>query len=131
MDDGIITSLVISAVLALVVLSYRDWFFFVPILSNGLNAISVIQIFSTVGWVSLILIPPFMIYQERGFAGSRGAVFLGSALLWPLATVLIALVTFATFGKFYLDYLAQSPIFFFMDILAPAYYVLFWRSRRD
>jgi hypothetical protein len=129
--EGVMTSLVITVVLALTVLSYRDWFFFVPIVGNGLNVISVLQVFSAIGWVSLILVPPFMIWQQRGFAGVRKVIFLASALLWPVATILIAFATYITLGKFYLDYLKDSPIFLFMDLLAPGYYLMYWRSNRN
>ena len=128
--EGVMTSLVITVVLALTVLSYRDWFFFVPIVGNGLNVISVLQVFSAIGWVSLILVPPFMIWQHRGFVGARKVIFLASALLWPMATILIAFAPYATLGKVYLDYLKDSPIFLFMDLLAPGYYLMYWRTNR-
>jgi hypothetical protein len=130
-DTTAIISQLVSIVLILIVVSFKDYFFFVPDFSTGITVISVCQIFSSIGWVFLICIPPILISRTTVWDKEASRNFLVSVLLWPVATTLIKIFTFITYKVWVVQYLFNYPIFFFMDFIVPILYIILWLKMRD
>lgn len=119
-------SLAVSLVLSLLVLSFKKYFLFIP--NFGLNsfALPLLQIFSGIGWIILILFPPFYFRYINSKIDKK--FLLISILIWPVATFLIKIALFVQTGSWFLSYLSAYPIFIFMEILAPAIYIWIYRN---
>jgi hypothetical protein len=130
-DPYLVLSLVISLVLALLVLSFKNYFFFLPVFAGSNNLISLFQIFSTFGWVTLIVFPPVFMYRVVDWNRKTSVVFLALVLLWPISTIIIKILSFITWNVWLVSYLSTYPVFFFMDFFAPLIYVLVWNYKKS
>lgn len=121
-------SLIISAVILLTVLSFPEYFFFIPGVPDGFTIFSFMQVFSTLGWVSLILTPPLMLGFSNlaNWGKVRSSLFLVGVTLWTAATLIVQIITLALYGEVWLEYMIVYPIFFFMSVIAPAIYITIW-----
>jgi hypothetical protein len=120
-------SVIVSAVLALQILTFPTFFFLNP-LSNSLSVfLTIAQISSMVGWIVLLAAPPLLIaLRER--VGKRFNLFLAiAALIWPVALVLVRFAVLALTGDPAINYLFNYPIFIFSDVVVP---ILYWRMAR-
>ena len=115
-----------SAFLILVVLSFRQFFFFVPNFSRPEVVIAVVQIFYAFGWILLIFVTPLLLFRARLGEKSFSALFLLSVLLWPISTVTIKLLNWYYFGKPNVEYWLAYPVFIFMEVVVPIGYLLYW-----
>ncbi len=111
-------------------LSFRDYFFFVPSFSGPNPVIAYAQVLVALGWVSLVILPPFAL-RNWSQIGRLGPIFLlTGALLWPVSTLLIKILNLAIYGNPSVGYLQKHPIFFLMEYGIPALYLYIAREKR-
>lgn len=121
-------AIIVSVVLLLTVLSFPTYFFFIPGVPDGFTIFSFVQLFSTLGWVLLILVPPIMFgfSHVSRWGHVRSTLFMISVLLWTVSTLTIQIIALALYGEVWLEYMLVFPIFIFMTVGAPALYVVMW-----
>ncbi len=116
-------SLIISMFVLSVVLTFPSYFFFVPFV-GGLNALSVLQALTMAGWISLLVVPPFMLYRDDViWDRSRFLLFSILVSLWTVSTALIKIYNYANFGAWYADYLWVYKVFILFEWIIPAIYI--------
>ena len=107
----------------MVVLSFRDYFLFVPF-KNGVDFLSVMGALSIVGWVLLILGPPFLLANRTvPWGNSRVWLLIATSTLWTFSTLLIKIYGLIAFGQFWGTYLIYYPILFLVEWVLPIFYV--------
>lgn len=112
-----------SLVTALVVLSFRDYFLFVPF-ANGFNYLSFLGALSELGWILLIAVPPMLLSnKDAKWTSGRKWFFIFVSSLWTIATVLIKIFGLVTTGQLWANYLVVYPVMFFVEWILPLYYV--------
>ena len=121
-------SLTISVVFALVVLTYKSFFFINPF-SALTPWLAGEQVFSMIGWIFFIFVLPLVQLFRNRFRILE-SLALVSWVLWPAALILIHLSLLVTTGNAFLDYLVTYPIFFFTDVIAPVIYLFMWLTQR-
>lgn len=121
-------SVINSAVILLTVLSFPNYFFFIPGVPDGFTVFSFIQLFSSAGWFLLIVVPPIMFGFSHisQWGHVRSTLFFISVLLWTVSTLIIQIIALALYGEIWLEYMIVYPIFFFMSLGAPFIYVMMW-----
>ena len=115
-----------SVVFGLVVFSYKEFFLFNP-LETSPTWLSILQLISVIGWISLLIVSPLLVLTSRG-KSSYTRLIRASALLWPGSLLLIHIGLFITTNNAYLGYLLEKPIFIFTDILVPLTYVYAFKA---
>lgn len=116
-------SLYASLITTLVVLSFRDYFLFVPF-ANGFTYLSFLGALSMLGWILLIAVPPMLLAnKDARWSGSRKWLFIFASSLWTFATLLIKIYGLATTGQLWANYLIVYPVMFFVEWILPIYYV--------
>ena len=123
-------SLLTSIYLFFIVLSFREYFFFLPNFSRPQTLIALTQIFTTIGWVALILAPPILLRKMQAMNKSKSLLFLVSVLIWPLSTLTIKALNYYYFKALYIDYLGIHPLFILFEYVIPALYIYMWRGSR-
>jgi hypothetical protein len=123
-------SLLTSIYLLFIVLSFREYFFFLPNFSRPQTLIALTQIFTTIGWIALIVAPPILLRKSQVMGRSRSLLFLASVLIWPLSTMAIKVLNYYYFDAPYIDYLGVHPLFILFEYVIPAVYVFMWRKSR-
>jgi hypothetical protein len=123
-------SLITSVFLFLVVLSFREYFFFLPNFSRPQKLIALTQIFTTMGWILLIVAPPILLNKSQRLSRFNSLLFLLSALIWPISTLTIKVLNYYYFESMFLDYLGNHPVFLLFEYVVPAIYVYMWRNAR-
>lgn len=119
-------SLLTSLYLFLVVISFRNYFFFLPNFSRSEKPIAFTQVMTTIGWVALISIPPLLLRNSQRWGKFYSFTFLATALIWPLSTLTIKLLNLIYFGTPYVGYLSAHPLFLLMEFAVPAFYIYLW-----
>lgn len=122
--------LTISIYLFFIVISFRDYFFFVPNFSRSEKPIVVMQLFTSLGWVLIIFVSPILAFNKKVLTGFKSILFLLCALTWPISTLCIKILNYLYFGNTYTGYLADHPIFILMEWLIPAFYCYLWKKMR-
>ena len=121
-------SIIISLVFALLVLTYKEFFFLNP--AGAFNGFIGFQrtIFD-IGWFAFIFLTPLTLSISLS-PRVRNGLFLASWVIWPISLVVIHVSSMITDQNPYLDYLVTYPIFIFTDVLAPAFYGVVWYRNR-
>ena len=119
----VLTSTAISVTCLLVVLSFKQYFFYVPFL-NGVTTYSAITAIALVGWIALITVPPFMLRNTDGWSGIKHYVFLGIVSLWTIGTLAVKIYTLINFGTIWANYLVVYPVLALPEWLVPIFYVV-------
>jgi hypothetical protein len=123
-------SLLTSIYLLFIVLSFREYFFFLPNFSRPQTLIALTQIFTTIGWIALIVAPPTLLRKSQVMGRAKSLLFLASVLIWPLSTMTIKVLNYYYFDAPYIDYLGVHPLFILFEYVIPAVYVFMWRKSR-
>jgi hypothetical protein len=123
-------SLLTSIYLLFIVLSFREYFFFLPNFSRPQTLIALTQIFTTIGWIALIVAPPTLLRKSQVMGRAKSLLFLASVLIWPLSTMIIKVLNYYYFDAPYIDYLGVHPLFILFEYVIPAVYVFMWRKSR-
>lgn len=123
-------SLLTSIYLLFIVLSFREYFFFLPNFSRPQTLIALTQIFTTIGWIALIVAPPVLLRKSQVIGRAKSLLFLASVLIWPLSTMTIKVLNYYYFDAPYIDYLGVHPLFILFEYVIPAVYVFMWRKSR-
>jgi hypothetical protein len=130
--DFYVLSLVISIYLFFTVISFRNYFFFIPNFDRQEKLIAFMQVMTTIGWISLILLPPILLRRRQQWSKFSSLAFLLSSLIWPASTMSIKILNFIHFGSPYVGYLNAHPLFLLMEFAVPAFYIYLWvRIRRQ
>jgi hypothetical protein len=125
-------SVVTSIYLFFVVISFRNYFFFLPNFARPEKPIAFMQVMTTIGWVSLIFIPPLLLRNREKWGKFSSVIFLASSLIWPASTLIIKSLNYLYFGSPYVGYLKLHPLFLLMEFAVPVFYCLIWvRIRRQ
>jgi hypothetical protein len=119
-------SLTTSVFLFFVVISFRNYFFFVPNFSRAEKPIAFVQAMTTAGWIALIVVPPLLLRSQQKWSKFSSSLFLFASLLWPVSTLMIKILNTLYFESPYSDYLAAHPIFILMEYVIPIFYLYVW-----
>jgi len=129
--EFLMLSVVTSIYLFFTVISFRNYFFFAPNFARTEKPIAFMQVFTTIGWVALIFIPPLLLKSTQRWGKFPSIMFLASALLWPASTLTIKLLNLIYFGTPYVGYISAHPLFLLMEFAVPTFYIFIWlRIRR-
>ena len=124
-------SFVTSMYTLFIVLSFREFFFFVPDFSRPHPEIAVVQVFTALGWIFLIVLPPLALVNWSTWSRSAPRLILVGALLWPLSTLAIKGLYLLHYGNPYVGYLGEHPLFLLMEYGIPALYLYIWKQKRS
>ena len=125
-------SFITSIYLFFTVISFRSYFFFTPNFSRPEKLIAFTQVITSIGWVALISVPPLLLRKSQWWGKLSSLMFLASALIWPVSTLMIKLLNLIYFGTLYVGYLSAHPVFLLMEFAVPAFYIYLWvRIRRQ
>jgi hypothetical protein len=114
-----------------IVLSFREYFFFVPDFSRPHPEIAFVQVFTALGWIFLIVLPPLALANWSKWTRGAPRLILLGALLWPLSTLTIKALNLFHYGNPYVGYLGEHPLFLVMEYGIPALYMYIWRKKRS
>ena len=120
-----------SIYILFIVLSFREYFFFVPDFSRPYPEIAFVQVFTALGWIFLILLPPLALANWSSWSKGAPRLILLGALLWPLSTLTIKGLYFVHYGNPSVGYLREHPLFLLMEYGIPALYLYIWKVKRS
>lgn len=129
--DFVNQSILTSIYIIFIVISFREYFFFIPNFSRPHSIIAYIQVLTAVGWIILIILPPLALLKWRDSGGLGSLLILIGALTWPISTILIKILNFAFYGNPYLGYMRDRPLFVLMEYLIPGFYLYVWKVKRS
>ena len=121
--DALTASVIASVVTALTVLSFPQYFLVAPF-ASGVNLLSSLGFVSTIGILTLIVVPPLFLARQDSWSTAKGLTFVFSVTLFTVSTALIKLYTLLTMGRVWAEYLFAYPILFFIEWLIPIFYVI-------
>ena len=124
-------SFLTSVYILFIVLSFRDYFFFVPDFSRPYPEIAFVQVFTALGWIFLIVLPPLALAKWSSWSKAAPRLILLGALLWPLSTLTIKALNLAHYKNAFAGYLGEHPLFLVMEFGVPALYLYIWRVKRN
>jgi hypothetical protein len=124
-------SFVTSLYTLFIVLSFREYFFFVPDFSRPHPEIAFVQVFTALGWIFLIVLPPLALVNWSKWSKGAPRLILLGALLWPLSTLTIKSLYLLHYGNPYVGYLGEHPLFLVMEYGIPALYLYIWKQKRS
>ena len=130
-SNFIAQSVFTSIYILFIVLSFRGYFFFLPNFSRTHQIIAYVQVFTTLGWIFLILLPPIALWKWSDWGKFGPSLLLIGALWWPVSTLAIKLLNFSFDGNPYVAYLVERPIFLLMEYIIPGFYLYVWRKKRS
>lgn len=106
-----------------VLLTFPNYFFFMPF-QNGFNALTLLQLLTILGWISL-LVTPLVMFRSEEMLWSKNRFYIFTILvsLWTISTLLIKIYNYANFGTWFADYLWVYKIFIVFEWLLPAFYI--------
>jgi hypothetical protein len=119
--DALKVSLIASVVTAFTALSFPQYFLVAPF-ANGVNLLSWLGFVTTLGIVSLIVLPPLFLRRDS-WSKAKTIFFVFFVSLFTLSTALIKIYTLVTMGTVFADYLILYPILFFIEWILPILYV--------
>jgi len=114
-----------------IVLSFREYFFFIPDFSRPHPEIAYVQVFTALGWIFLILLPPLALVNWSKWGKGAPKLILLGALLWPLSTLTIKALNFLHYGDPFVGYLGEHPLFLVMEYGIPILYLYIWKQKRS
>lgn len=120
-----ILGITVFLVFWLVVLSFKDFFFFNP-WGAGDFWRSFTLTLTTLGWVLLATAPVIILWLYS--VGQRLAIrwLPLIALWWPISLLISHITVYLQDGQWYFNYLVDYPIFLFTDILLPLIMLGVW-----
>jgi hypothetical protein len=121
--DALKASLIASVVTAFTVLSFPQYFLVAPF-ASGVNILSWLGFVTTIGIVSLIVLPPLFLLRRDSWSKAKTIFFVFFVSLFTLSTALIKIYTLVTMGTVFADYLILYPILFFIEWILPILYVI-------
>jgi hypothetical protein len=116
------TSLALSVLTFLVVLSFPNYFLYVPF-QDGMSLFSALGFFALLGWVSLVVLPPVFFAGAAKWRLGKTVGFIAAVSLYTLSTVGVKVASLVSIGTFYADYLIIYPILIFIEWILPAFYI--------
>lgn len=123
-------SILTSIYLAFIIVSFRDFFFFVPNFSRPYPVIAFVQIITTLGWIALIVIPPYVLTNWSRLGRFAQPLLLAGALIWPISTLIIKGLYLTFYGNPFIGYLGEHPLFLLMEYGIPAMYLYILKEKR-
>ncbi len=127
-------SLMGSLVTALAILTYQNYFLFVPF-ANGISVLSFLASLTILGWVSLLIAPPLILARgmDKGqtnavsskseWTGRETLNLIVLGTLWTSTTLAIKVYGLVVSGSLWAGYLLTYPILIFVEWLLPGFYV--------
>lgn len=112
----------LTGIIWLIVLTFPEFFIFNPLATED-TLFKIEQVFSTVGWVSLAVIPGLCSWFPRIRGKSTEPIFVFATCLWPASILAIQITMFSQGYGFY-GYMASYPILLVTDLIAPAFLML-------
>jgi hypothetical protein len=124
-------SVLTSIYILFIVLSFREYFFFIPNFSRPYPVIAYVQVLTAIGWIFLILLPPIALLKRSSWSRGASMLILIGALLWPFSTLTIKALYLSIYGNPFIGYLGDHPLFLLMEYGIPALYLYIWRKKRS
>jgi hypothetical protein len=129
--DFAAVSILTSIYILFIVLSFREYFFFIPNFSRPYPVIAYVQVLTAIGWIFLILLPPFALLKRSTWSRSASSLILIGALIWPFSTLVIKVLNLAYYGNPFIGYLGDHPLFLLMEYGIPGLYLYIWKRKRS
>lgn len=123
-------SLLTSIYTAFIILSFREFFFFMPNFSRPYPVIAFVQIVTAIGWIALIVLPPYVLTNWSRLGRFAQPLLLAGALIWPISTLIIKGLYLTFYGNPFIGYLGEHPLFFLMEYGIPAMYLYILKEKR-
>lgn len=115
-------SCVISLVILATVLSFPQYFIYVPF-TNGLNTLSFLGFFALLGWTLLMIVPPLALNPKiKIWRVSHTFLLLVAVLIYPVSTLGVKIVGLVSLQQFWIQYLITYPILFVVEWIFPLIY---------
>ena len=127
----IVVSALTSIYTVSIVLSFREYFFFIPNFSREYPVIAFVQMLTALGWISLILLPPIALLNWSRLGRLAPLLLVVGAIIWPISTLMIKVLYLLFYGNPYIGYLGDHPLFLLMEYGIPALYLYIWRTKRS
>jgi hypothetical protein len=115
-------SLALSAISMLIILSFSQFFFYAP-LAGGISPLTLLGLFALIGWVSLVVLPPVFLLLVKKWNLRAVVGLISAATLYTAATFGVKILSLATMGAIYAQYLILYPALFLVEWIIPAFYV--------
>ena len=129
--DFAIQSIFTSIFNFFIVISFREYFLFLPNFSRTHQIIAYVQVLTALGWILLIIVPPIVLLRWSDLGKLGPILLLISALIWPISTILIKILNLSFYGNPYMGYMKDRPLFVLMEYLIPGFYLYIWRKKRS
>lgn len=126
----VVVSALTSIYTVFIVLSFREYFFFIPNFSRPYPIIAFVQVLTALGWISLIVLPPLALLNWSRLGRFGPALLLVGALIWPASTLMIKALYLSFYGNPFIGYIGDHPLFLLMEYGIPALYIYIWRQKR-
>jgi hypothetical protein len=129
--DFAVISVLTSIYIVFIILSFREYFFFIPNFSRPYPVIAFVQVLTALGWISLIALPPLALLNWSRLGRLSSTMLLIGALVWPLSTLTIKALYLSFYGNPFIGYIGDHPLFLLMEYGIPALYLYIWRHKRS
>ncbi len=130
-SDFAVISTLTSIYILFIVLSFREFFFFTPNFSRPYPVIAFVQVLTTLGWISLIALPPLALLNWSRLGRYGSSILLFGALIWPFSTLTIKALYLTFYGNPFIGYMGDHPLFLLMEYGIPALYLYIWSQKRS
>lgn len=130
-SDFVVTSVLTSIYISFIVLSFREYFFFIPNFSRPYPVIAFVQVLTALGWISLIVLPPLALLNWSRWGRHGSTMLLIGALVWPLSTLTIKALYLSFYGNPFIGYMGDHPLFLLMEYAIPGLYLCIWKVKRS
>ncbi len=121
-------SLGLSVISSLIILSFRDYFLYVPF-QGGFNLFSFLGFTALIGWICLVLLPPVFFLDTKSWNSTKYIGFFVAVTLFTVSTLGVKIYSLATLGTIFADYLVLYPALFFIEWMLPIFYIFVALSR--
>ena len=128
--DFAVLSVLTSVYTVFIVLSFREFFFFIPNFSRPYPVIAFVQVLTALGWIALVALPPLALLNWSRLGRLAPAMVLIGALVWPISTLMIKALYLAFYGNPFMGYLGEHPLFLLMEYGIPAMYLYILKEKR-
>jgi hypothetical protein len=129
--DFAAVSALTSIYILFIVLSFREYFFFIPNFSRPYPIIAFVQVLTALGWISLIALPPIALMNWSRLGRFGPILLLVGALIWPVSTLMIKALYLSFYGNPFIGYIGDHPLFLLMEYGIPALYLYIWKQKRS